>query len=135
LPTLQVIPNDRESLGSVYQESVKAEGSATGATPKATDKIANPIKMIEAHTPKAMSAEAGRSRVATGGYKTVGENKVMLRLQIECLNLTWWLDRALWFESIDACANAVNASRAPMSAEARPAHGEPPEGFLWIIGY
>src|SRR5579884_1876003 len=59
----------------------------------------------------------------------------MLRLQIECLNLTWWLDRALWFESIDACANAVNASRAPMSAEARPAHGEPPEGFLWIIGY
>ena len=39
----------------VHQGAGKIVGSTTGATPNATDTIANPIKMIEAHTPKPIS--------------------------------------------------------------------------------
>jgi hypothetical protein len=59
------------------QQPVQIPGSTIGATPNAADNIANAMRMTEAHTPKAMSAESSRSRVAMGGYKTVGENKTM----------------------------------------------------------
>jgi hypothetical protein len=55
-------------------------GSTIGTVPNAIDNIANAIRMIEAHTPKAMSEEFSRSCFATGGYKIVGkivgENRV-----------------------------------------------------------
>jgi hypothetical protein len=60
-----------------YYAMEKIVGSAIGAAPSATDKMANPIKTTEAHTPKTMSEGIRRSRVATGGYKTVGEKRVM----------------------------------------------------------
>jgi hypothetical protein len=61
-----------------YQQPTQIAGSMTGATPNAIDSMANTISMIEAHTPKTMSKEFRRSCfVATGGYKTVGENKTM----------------------------------------------------------
>jgi hypothetical protein len=50
-------------------------GSTTGATPNAADSMAITISMIEAHAPKTMSKDFRRS--STGGYKTVGENKIM----------------------------------------------------------
>jgi hypothetical protein len=68
-------------------------GPASGATPNAAEIKANTIRMIEAQTPKAMSEEFSRveallfrgrsdvvdavSRVAIGGYKTVGDKKAM----------------------------------------------------------
>jgi hypothetical protein len=52
-------------------------GSTIGAIPNENDNTANAIRMIEAHTPKAMSAQCSRSGVAMGGYKTVGENEAM----------------------------------------------------------
>jgi dihydropteroate synthase len=70
-------------------------GPASGATPNAAEIKANAIRMIEAQTPKAMSEEFSRveveaplfrgrsdvvdavSRVAMGGYKTVGEKKAI----------------------------------------------------------
>jgi hypothetical protein len=61
----------------VHQGAGKIVGSTIGETPNATDTMANPIKAVEAHTPKAISDEIRRSRIAMGGYKTVGENKVM----------------------------------------------------------
>ena len=39
--------------------------------------MANPIKTVEAHTPKTISEEIRRSCTAMGGYKIVGENRVM----------------------------------------------------------
>ncbi len=62
---------------SVYQGAGKVVGSTTGATPNATETMANPIKTVEAQTPKAISHEIRRSCIAMGGYKTVGENRVM----------------------------------------------------------
>jgi hypothetical protein len=60
-----------------YQQPTQIAGSTTGATPNATDSMANTISMIEVHTPKTMSKDFRRSCfVATGGYKTVGENKI-----------------------------------------------------------
>lgn len=59
------------------QQSAQLCGSTIGATPNATDSKASPIKMIEVHTLKAMSEEFRRLSLAVGGYKTVGENKVM----------------------------------------------------------
>jgi hypothetical protein len=41
----------------VYQGAGKIVGSTIGATPNATDTMANPIKTIEAHTPEAISDE------------------------------------------------------------------------------
>ena len=55
----------------------KIVGSTTGATPNATDTMANPIKTIEAHTPKPISDEFWRSCIGTRRYRIVGENKVM----------------------------------------------------------
>ena len=52
-------------------------GSASGGTPNTADTKANAIRTIEAQTPKTMSEEFSPSRLAMGGYKTVGENKVM----------------------------------------------------------
>jgi hypothetical protein len=56
---------------------MQSPGSTIGGIPNENDNRANAIGIIEAHTPKAMSAEFSRSRVAMGGYKTVGENKTM----------------------------------------------------------
>jgi hypothetical protein len=56
---------------------MQSAGSTIGAIPNEYDNMANAIRMIEAHTPKAMSAEYSRSCVAMGGYKTVDENKAM----------------------------------------------------------
>ena len=61
----------------MHQGAGKIVGSIIGATPNATDTMANPIKTVEAHTPKMISEEIRRSRIAMGGYKTVGENRVM----------------------------------------------------------
>jgi UDP-N-acetylmuramate-alanine ligase len=60
-----------------YHEAGRITGSATGATPNATEIKANAIRIIEAHTPKAMSEEISRSCLAVGGYKTAGEKKAM----------------------------------------------------------
>src|SRR5229473_2676858 len=49
----------------VYQGAGKIVGSTTGATPNATDTMANPIKTIEAHTPKSTSNEFWRSCIGT----------------------------------------------------------------------
>jgi hypothetical protein len=61
----------------VYQGIGKIAGSTTGATPNATDTRANPIKTIEAHIAKAISDEFRRLCIEMGGYKTLGENRVM----------------------------------------------------------
>jgi hypothetical protein len=45
--------------------------------PNATEIIANPLKTIEAHTPKTISDELRRPCIAMVGYKSVGENRVM----------------------------------------------------------
>jgi hypothetical protein len=63
--------------GGVGQQPMQSPGSTIGGIPNENDNMANAIRIIEAHTPKAMSAEFSRSRVAMGGYKTVGENKAM----------------------------------------------------------
>jgi hypothetical protein len=60
----------------VGQQLAQITGSTIGATPNATDNRANVIRMIEAHTPKAMSEEFSRPCSATSGYKIVGENRV-----------------------------------------------------------
>jgi hypothetical protein len=80
---------------ATYHAAGKITGSPSVGTPNATDIKANAIRMIKAQTPKTMSEECGgvevevllfRGRsevvdavscVAMGGYKTVGENKVM----------------------------------------------------------
>jgi hypothetical protein len=61
----------------VHQGVGKIVGSIIGATPNATDTMANPIKTVEAHTPKTISEEIRRLCIVMGGYKTVGENRVM----------------------------------------------------------
>ena len=61
----------------MHQGAGKIVGSIIGATPNATDTMANPITTVEAHTPKMISEEIRRSRIAMGGYKTVGENRFM----------------------------------------------------------
>jgi hypothetical protein len=60
-----------------FQGAGKIVGSVSGAIPNATAAMASPSNTTEAHAPKIMSEEIRRSRVAMGGYKTVGENKVM----------------------------------------------------------
>src|SRR5258708_3521927 len=61
----------------VHQGAGKIVGSTTGATPNATDTMANPIKTIEAHTPKSASDEFWRSCIGTRRDRIVDENKVM----------------------------------------------------------
>jgi hypothetical protein len=61
-----------------YQERTKIAGSGAGDMPNATATMANPIKTMEAQTAKAVFDESGRSCIATDGYETVGENRVML---------------------------------------------------------
>jgi hypothetical protein len=70
----------------VYQGAGKIVESTPGAMPNATDTIANPAKMIDAHAPKVISDESDRLCVAMGGYKTVGENKAISISKIDCLN-------------------------------------------------
>jgi hypothetical protein len=65
---------------------MQISGSTIGATPNAADNMANAIRMIEAHTPKAMSAESSRSCLEKGGYKAVGENRVTSLLLIDSVN-------------------------------------------------
>jgi len=65
---------------------MQISGSTIGATPNAADNMANAIRMIEAHTPKAMSAESSRSYLEKGGYKAVGENRVTSLLLIDSVN-------------------------------------------------
>jgi len=60
-----------------YQSTGKNVGSTTGAMPNATEIMANPVKTIEAHTPKAISDELRRACIAMVGYKSVGESRVM----------------------------------------------------------
>jgi hypothetical protein len=49
----------------MYQGAAKMTGSTTDTTPNATDAMASPIKVIEAHTPKAISEEYRRPRFGT----------------------------------------------------------------------
>jgi hypothetical protein len=70
----------------VYQGAGRNVGSTIGATPKVTDTIANPAKMIDAHAPSVISDETNRSCVAMREYKAVDENRAMSISKIECLN-------------------------------------------------
>jgi hypothetical protein len=58
-------------------------GSTTGAAPNVTKTMAtSPIEKTNAHTPKEISGEIRRSRIAIYRYRIVGENRVMLVSQI-----------------------------------------------------
>lgn len=70
---VRLTPADR----LVFQGTRNIVGSTTGATPNVTETTADPIKTTEAYTPKAVSDEIRRSRIALRRYKTVGENRVM----------------------------------------------------------
>jgi hypothetical protein len=61
----------------VHQGAGKIVGSTAGATLNATDTTANPIKTIEAHTPKSISDEFWRPCTGTRRDRIVDENKVM----------------------------------------------------------
>jgi hypothetical protein len=74
--TLARVQAARRAAEAGDQQPAQICGSTIGVTPDAIDNIAKAIRMIEAHTPKAMSEEFSRSCFATGGYKTVGENRI-----------------------------------------------------------
>jgi hypothetical protein len=94
-----------------HQERRKIPGSITGDIPNAIEIMANnPIKTIEAHTPRSVSDQSGRSCFAMGGYETMGENKVMSVSKSIFQTMTMSLDKAPRFER-----------RRPIDSAARPA--------------
>jgi hypothetical protein len=79
-----------------YQQPKQALGSTTGVMPNATDNVANAIRITAAHTQKTMSEDFKRSCfVATGGYKIVGENKV-ISISKSFEPMTWSLEFHLY---------------------------------------
>ena len=61
----------------VYHGARKNVGSATGATPNATETMANPVKTIEAHKPKAISSEFWRSCIVMADIKLLARTGII----------------------------------------------------------